>query len=178
MSTLKKYRGGKDLKCKECGKVFHCYPYELKQGRKFCSQSCYYEWQKGQPKPKPENFSETMRKVNPPAGKKLHKKDNGSYVLLYRPEHPNARQSSPDYGYVFEHVMVVSNSIGRMIEKGEVIHHLNGKKDDNIVENLVLCKTSREHNAIHDRMEKFVEKLIRTGKVYYDRTDGQFKFTE
>jgi len=172
------YKGGKNITCIHCGKDFYCWPYQLKEGRKFCSQSCYYQWQKGQPKPKPANFSETMRKVNPPAGRKIKKRAKGGYVYVFRPNHPNARQVSPDFGYVSEHVVIMANHIKRPIIQGEVIHHINGVKDDNRIENLLLCGNSSKHNKIHTKMEEFIEELIKEGLVFYDRGINEFKRTK
>lgn len=174
----RKYNGKNVMKCAECGNEFKCFSYEVEKNRKFCSQACYYEWQKDKPKPKPKNFRETMRKVNPPRGIKIHKNDKGGYVLLFRPEHPNARQCPPNYGYVFEHVYNLSNHIGRMIERGEVIHHLDGDKRNNDVSNLVLCENHSEHTKIHHSMNNLVYEMIKSGEVEYARETKSFRFTK
>ncbi len=51
------------------------------------------------------------------------------------PGHPRAREKSP---YVFEHILVMEQIVGRHLERDESVHHLNGVKDDNRPENLEL----------------------------------------
>jgi hypothetical protein len=50
------------------------------------------------------------------------------------PDHPRARASR----YVFEHILVAEELLGRYLEPGESIHHRNGVRDDNRPENLEL----------------------------------------
>jgi hypothetical protein len=37
--------------------------------------------------------------------------------------------------------------MGRMLMRGECVHHINGIRDDNRIENLVVCKTHGEHSS-------------------------------
>jgi hypothetical protein len=64
------------------------------------------------------------------------------YIDLYRPEHPLARAD----GYVSEHRFVLHEA---GVELGDrQVHHRNGDKTDNRLENLAVV-TAAEHSQIH-----------------------------
>lgn len=68
--------------------------------------------------------------------------DKSGYVLVYAPDNPMARGK-----YVLEHRLVMSNHIGRILHKHEVVHHKNDCKTDNRIENLELFQSNAEHLA-------------------------------
>lgn len=53
-------------------------------------------------------------------------------------------------GYIFEHRYIMEQFIGRHLNSGEVVHHKNGNKQDNIIENLALMKNG-EHTILHHK---------------------------
>jgi len=64
------------------------------------------------------------------------------YIEIYSPDHPNRRKHTP---YVLEHRLVMENHLGRYLKKTEVVHHRNGVKDDNRIENLELFEDNGKH---------------------------------
>lgn len=82
---------------------------------------------------------------------------NNGYVYVRIPNHPRATST----GYVYEHRAVVENHLGRLLEDGEVVHHVNHDKTDNRIENLVLLN-GKSHARLHGEemhKEAYVVKL-------------------
>lgn len=82
------------------------------------------------------------------------KTKGGGYILVWMPEHPNASK----HGYVREHILIMSEFLGRPITRKEIVHHINERKDDNRIENLQLLPSRSEHRTIHNIGNKYGEK--------------------
>ena len=72
-------------------------------------------------------------------------KTSNGYVIIHSPQHPNKNGS----GYVYEHRLVMEKHLGRLLCKDEIVHHKNGVRDDNKIENLELT-THKKHIAEHN----------------------------
>ena len=82
------------------------------------------------------------------------------YVEIYKPNHPN----SNSHGYIREHRFLVSEHIVRPLTTDEDVHHINGIKDDNRLENLQLILKS-EHTKLHHKGKKIIN-----GSMSYKHT--------
>lgn len=65
--------------------------------------------------------------------------DKGGYVLIYCENHHSGRR------YVREHRLVMEEILGRPLLRDEVVHHVNGVRDDNRPENLRLFQRNADH---------------------------------
>jgi hypothetical protein len=67
--------------------------------------------------------------------------------LIYSPNHPY-----PDYGkvYCYEYKLIIEKHLGRFLKKGEIVHHINGDRTDNRIENLQVM-TQGEHINLHKK---------------------------
>lgn len=119
----RKNRKIEDKKCLCCGKIFR--PYN--QIVKTCSRECGYSIRK--------NGAETRRV------KESWYKDKRGYIKghIWIDEHTKI--------FVKQHRYFMENHLGRKLLASEDVHHINGIKDDNRIENLQVIDHS-EHTKI------------------------------
>lgn len=75
----------------------------------------------------------------------------GDYLYAVVPEHPNKTKNN----YVLFHRVVVENHIGRLLTISEVVHHKDGNKHNNDIDNLEIMLRA-DHARLH----------LSTGRTY------------
>lgn len=88
------------------------------------------------------------------------------YFAVYMPEHPRAKPN----GYVFEHVLVAEKLLGRALLVDEVVHHIDGNKQNNDIENIMVFPNQSAHMLHHWNVHKTtpsIAELARNAKKPY-----------
>lgn len=75
---------------------------------------------------------------------------DGRVLVKVEKGHPMANGER----YCYESRLVLAAKIGRMLRKEEVAHHVNGVKDDNRSENLMLFPSNGKHLTFHAKLRR------------------------
>jgi len=70
----------------------------------------------------------------------------GEYLYAVVKKHPHATK----HGYVLLHRIIMENCLERILEQNEVVHHKDGNKKNNLIENLELSNKSK-HAQQHQK---------------------------
>jgi len=134
-------------KCLNCGIEFH--PWIGRPESKYCGSSCAIKYRYSQDSNLGNKLTEKAHKAIK-RGKESPKWTGGEYnrrgyiikTIGYN-EKGRIRKE--------EHILIAEKHIGRKLKPDECVHHINGIKDDNRPENL-LVMTKSQHTSLHNSM--------------------------
>jgi hypothetical protein len=152
-------RSGKRVlcKCDNCNKEFVSKLSEQTRRNKkhhFCCKNCFLDGRIISEKSRiisRQNIQKLLylkRELNPHWKNGITKNQKG-YLQILMPNHPNNIN-----GYILLHRYIMEQSLKRYLIKEEVVHHIDGNKNNNDVENLMLFKNGGEHTRYHSKLRK------------------------
>jgi len=94
-----------------------------------------------------KNHPDSFSRESSPAWKGGRKINKAGYVLVLLEESDPYFSVAQRNGYALEHRYVMSKAIGRVLDRKEPVHHINGIRHDNRPENLKLV-SRRDHDTL------------------------------
>ncbi|MBI2033410.1 MAG: HNH endonuclease [Candidatus Levybacteria bacterium] len=95
-----------------------------------------------------------------PISKVRHRSKDG-YIYVYYRKHPYADKE----GRIYEHRLVMEKALGRFLFPFENVHHINGVRDDNRVDNLELWTKAQPTGGRVKDVVKWAREIL---KIYGD----------
>ena len=101
-----------------------------------------------------KQFGLSERGSNHPSWRGGRSPTSDEYMAVYIPRDdfffPMAGKTYKYGGYVLEHRLIYAKFLGRLLNSWEIVHHKNGKRQDNRLENLELTTRGKHGKAYGD----------------------------
>lgn len=97
-------------------------------------------------------------------GKEYYINSDG-YYITYDKEHQK---------YNGSHRVIYEEYYGIKLKSNQYIHHIDGNKKNNKIENLLLCNGCKEHTKVHKQLETISYQLIQEGYILFDKNKKQY----
>lgn len=115
-------------------------------------------------------FREAARLSRWKGGKYINR--DGYVLVRLEPDNPFFEMANQGWShYVLEHRLVMAQYLGRPLTSTEVVHHKNGVKTDNRIENLELIPSPGEHGIT--RLSTLKEASEQLSQLRKDLSDAQ-----
>ena len=128
--------------CEACGKEFYRYKYEILK-HTFCSRECSRGY-----------LSRKMTAMNQDLNPSRMREETKEKISRKHKEIKS--RSSDSYEKTHgrhTHRVIVEQILGRPLAPGEVVHHIDGNKQNNNPDNLMVLQNQALHAALHGMKE-------------------------
>jgi len=101
--------------------------------------------------------------------------DDNGYVLLPIKDHPNSRTGGHNGGRIPEHRFVMSEYLGRPLFENENVHHKNGDKEDNRIENLELWVVAQPKGQRPIDLINYAREILSRYELDEEKFSGMYR---
>ena len=94
--------------------------------------------------------------------------DGAGYVLVHT-NCTNRINKSGWSSYEKEHKLVVEQYFKRKLKDNEVVHHIDGNRQNNKIENLAVLPSHLHHKIGHQSLQEIGYQLVKSGFIIFDQ---------
>ena len=99
---------------------------------------------------------------------KLDKLVNGYVMISIPPDDPLIGMANQSR-IILEHRLVVAEALGRLLNRREIVHHINRVKDDNRIGNLTVVSTRRHEQLMTlERRIDYLERVLKKNNISFN----------
>lgn len=80
-----------------------------------------------------------------------------------------------------KYILVIEQCLGRKLnterggKKGEMVHHIDGDKLNNNIDNLELCEDAKDHRLLHHSLQECAFELVRQGFIVFNKDKREYE---
>lgn len=135
---------GEIKECASCGKKIRVSPCNIRENN-FCSKECRLEWLSGHVKQTINIPGRSIKRVS----QKEKRKIIYETALGKRDEPKRIKNGYIQIFGMYVHRVVAEEKLGRKLLRTEIVHHIDGNKQNNHPDNLMIFTSHSEHKKWH-----------------------------